>query len=60
PQSPVRERTDRALDEVLAALRDGDGPAARAAHARARALALRSGSQRVLDRLATLPGATPP
>ncbi|PKB30590.1 transcriptional regulator with XRE-family HTH domain [Pseudonocardia alni] len=60
PQSPVRERTDLALDEVLAALRDGDGPAARAAHARARALALRSGSQRVLDRLATLPGATPP
>lgn len=60
PQRPVRERTDLALDEVLTALRDGDGPAARAAHARARALALRSGSQRVLDRLATLPGATPP
>ncbi|MEQ3541265.1 hypothetical protein WHI96_20835 [Pseudonocardia tropica] len=60
PQRPVRERTDLALDAVLAALRDGDGPAARAAHARARALALRSGSQRVLDRLATLPGVTPP
>lgn len=60
PQRPVRERTDLALDEVLTALRDGDGPAARAAHARARALALRTGSQRVLDRLATLPGATPP
>ncbi|WP_226350098.1 hypothetical protein [Pseudonocardia sp. ICBG601] len=60
PQRPVRERTDLALDEVLTALRDGDGPAARAAHARARALALRTGSQRVLDRLSTLPGATPP
>ncbi|OLM33304.1 hypothetical protein Ae717Ps2_4200 [Pseudonocardia sp. Ae717_Ps2] len=60
PQRPVRERTDLALGEVLAALRAGDGAAARAAHARARALALRTGSQRVLDRLAALSGTTLP
>lgn len=60
PQRPVRERTDLALGEVLAALRAGDGAAARAAHARARALALRTGSQRVLDRLAALPGTALP
>ncbi|WP_224389807.1 hypothetical protein [Pseudonocardia sp. ICBG1293] len=60
PDRPVRERTDLALEDVLRALREGDGPAAEAAHARARALALRTGSQRVLDRLATLPGAAVP